>query len=271
MIKQANRNTIEDGGAPTTTRAPLRAMQVIAALAAQSEGLSLAQLSDQLQLPKTSLFSLLRSLDSGGYIESSGGHHRLGREAYSLASAISRVHAFPVNVHSTLERLHRLCGETVMLAVPGDGWADLVYVDVIEADSWLRFRASVGSRRPLYCTAPGLALLSFSDAATRAHYVNTVELKRYTPDTVSSKRALAQLLATTTARGLAISCGSVEDATGVAAPIFDAAGKVFAAVSLAGLTTRVSRNIDQLSAFSRQAGEQMSRVLGYSGKYPGEH
>ena len=65
----------EDRAAPP--RAPLRVMQVIATLAKHRDGLSLAQLSEALQLPKTSLFSLLRSLESGGYVISESGHHRL--------------------------------------------------------------------------------------------------------------------------------------------------------------------------------------------------
>jgi IclR family KDG regulon transcriptional repressor len=251
-----------------TTRAPLRVMQVVAALAASADGLSLAQLSEQLQVPKTSLFSLLRSLDSGGYIESRGGHHRLGRESYSLAAMISQSHAFPGNLRALLRQLHEACGETVMLAVPGDAWSDLVYVDVIEADSSLRFRANVGARRPLYCTAPGLALLAYAPEETRLRYMEGIEFKRHTPDTVTSKRALAQLLGGIKAQGLAVSSASVEGATGVATPVFDAAGSTVAAVSLAGLSTRISRNLSALSGYSRRAGEEMSRVLGYSGPYP---
>ena len=67
-------------------RAPLRVMQVIAVLARHRDGLSLAELAAALQLPKTSLFSLLRALEGGGYVMSENGHHRLGQETYSLAA-----------------------------------------------------------------------------------------------------------------------------------------------------------------------------------------
>lgn len=243
-------------------------MQVLAALALSDDGLSLAQLSDQLQVPKTSLFSLLRSLDKGGYIDSQNGHHRLGKEAYSLSAMISKGRQFPDNVRSALRTLHEQSMETVMVAVPGDSWSDLVYVDVIESDSWLRFRANIGSRRPLYCTSSGLALLAFAPALPRAKYLESLQLAKFTPGTVSSKRALVQILAQFKVDGVAVSSGSVEGATGISAPFFDGGGNVAGAVSLAGLTPRISRNETALIKYAKNAGEKMSRILGYIGPYP---
>ncbi|MBS0301648.1 MAG: helix-turn-helix domain-containing protein, partial [Proteobacteria bacterium] len=83
-------------------RAPVRVMQVITLLARHRDGLPLAQLAEALQLPKTSLFSLLRSLEAGGYVMSENGHHRLGQETFSLAAMIQRTDAFPGNVRPWL-------------------------------------------------------------------------------------------------------------------------------------------------------------------------
>ena len=243
-------------------------MQVLGALGMSDDGLSLAQLSEQLQVPKTSLFSLLRSLDKGGYIDSQNGHHRLGKEAYSLAAMISKGRKFPDNLRPALRSLHEQSGETVMVAVPGESWSDLVYVDVIESDSWLRFRANIGARRPLYCTAPGLALLAFAPSERRAQYIETVQLTKLTPGTPSSKRALQQLLSKFKVDGAVVSSGSVEGATGISAPFFDDEGNVAGAVSLAGLSPRITRNEAALVQNAKNAGEKMSRILGYIGPYP---
>ena len=61
-------------------RSPLRTVQVLQELAVSATGVQLAVLADRLQLPKTSLFRLLRSLESGGYVTSLNGVHQVGPE-----------------------------------------------------------------------------------------------------------------------------------------------------------------------------------------------
>ena len=250
------------------TLAPLRVMQVIAAIASAEDGLSLGQLCEQLGVPKSSLFSLLRTLHSGGYIESDGGHHRLGEQAYNLAGVISRGRSFPGNLRSTVMQLHNRCGETVMIQVPGESWTEMVCIDVVESNHWLRFKVNVGMRRPLYSTAPGLAMLAFAPREVQQHYVETTQLTRFTPDTVTTRKALLQQLAKARAECVVVSCASVEGATGVSAPIFGPDGEVRATVSIAGLSVRIERNVDKLSGMVRVAAEQMSRVLGFAQAYP---
>lgn len=258
-----------DAGRAALTRAPLRVMQVIAALAGSEGGLSLAQLSERVGVPKSSLFSLLRSLQAGGYIESTNGHHQLGQEAFNLASVISRGRSFPANLRPMLSRLCQQCGETVMLAAPGDAWNDFVYLDVAESDAWLRFKVDFGARRPLYSTAPGLALLAFAPSEARARYIKSVQLKPFTPETVSTRKALINLLEKTRADGVVLSSASHEGVTAIGAPVFNTSGEVVAAVALAGLSTRIQRDQAKLCTEVRRAGEQMSRLLGLTGPYPG--
>ncbi len=250
-------------------RAPVRVMQVITMLAQHRDGLSLAQLSEALQLPKTSLFSLLRSLESGGYVMSESGHHRLGQEAYSLAAMIQRTDAFPGNVRPWLDALHKACQETVMVGVPSKDWTQLIYVDVIEASSWLRYSANVGAHRPLYSTSLGLTMLAFTSTERQRHYIESTRLDAVTHHTITSRTALQQALRQIRAAGCASSSGSIEGATGVSAPVFDGKGQLHAAVGMAGPTARYERDAEHFRALVVQCGEQMSRALGFEGAYPG--
>jgi acyl dehydratase len=107
-------------------------MQVIEALATHQGGMSLTEISSQLKVPMTSLFSLLRSLEDAGFVLSESGHHKLGPEAYRLATLIQRNNQFPANVHSLLKQLQEECGETSVIGVPTDDRMGLVYADVVE-------------------------------------------------------------------------------------------------------------------------------------------
>lgn len=259
----------DDGDRAAPPRAPLRVMQAIAALAQHRDGLSLAQLSEVLQLPKTSLFSLLRSLESGGYVISENGHHRLGQETHSLAALIQRTDGFPGNVRPWLAQLHKACEETVMVGVPAEDWSHLVYVDVIEASSWLRYSANVGAHRPLYSTSLGLTMLAFATPEQQKRYLDATPLAPVTAHTITNRKGLQQAFRRIQADGCACSSGSIEGATGVSAPVFDSHGKLHAAVGMAGPTARYERHVQRFVDLVRQCGAQMSRALGYNGAYPG--
>ena len=266
--KKSASTSVDADPASSTTLAPLRAMRVITALAMSHDGLSLTQLSEQLKVPKTSLFSLLRSLKQGGYIDSNNAYYRLDREAFNLAAIISKRQPFPIRLHPELLMLYQKCQETVCIGVPDESWTNFVYVDVIEADSSFRFVATVGAHRPLYCTSPGLALLAFAPEAVKTRYLESVELKKITPNTITSKRALSTALNKIAIEGVAVSSGSIEGATGIASPIFDEGGGIKATVGLAGVSAKIERNGTAYKALIIQAAENMSRMLGYGGGYP---
>ena len=261
-----------EGDPASMTRAPLRVMQVILALADRKEGLTLNALSEQMEVPKTSLFNLLRTLQSADYIENEHGLYRLGRSTYQLASIISKAHAFPDNVRPVFERLARECRQTVMLGVPGERWMDLVYVDVIQATDWLSFRVKVGAHRPMYSTAGGMALLAFSAPARREKYLAEATLDPLTDKTITTRGDLEIALAEFRRQGYALGEGSVEGATGLSTPIFDVTGEIVAAVVMAGVSSAIHKELERHVGLLKRCAEEMSRILGYIGAWPpGEH
>lgn len=245
------------------TMAPQRVMRIIEALAESREGLTLTQLCAQTQLPKTSLFSLLRSLAEGSYVISEGKNHRLGPETYRIAAMIYKADRFPGNVHLMLEDLQKASGETVMLGMPADDWMSLVYVDVVESSSWLRFSANIGAHRPLYSTSIGKVLLAYADETVRDHYLDNTELVRLTAHTAVTRKALLKELADIRHNGHIISRGSVESATGISAPVFDGNGRLLAAVATAGPSERFERQKDHLLKLVCDCAARMSAKLGY--------
>src|SRR3546814_18247464 len=74
MPQTATRSKTEE-----TTRSPLRTVQILHELALNPAGASLADLSVRLELPKTSLFRLLKTLEAGGYVAAHNAAYTLGR------------------------------------------------------------------------------------------------------------------------------------------------------------------------------------------------
>lgn len=255
-------------GSPNTL-APLRVMHAVRALASAPEGLSLAQLSTELGVPKSSLLSLLRTLASGGFVEASDAAWRLGQESFALGTLITRSRPFPDNVRPLLADLQRACEQTVLLTVPSEDWQDIVYVDLIESQQMLRFKVAVGSRDPIYCTALGLAMLAFAPAPARDHYVRTVRLVPRTRGTITSRDELQRFVRSVRSKAISIHSGINENVTAIAAPVFSSAGNVVAAVGLAGISADIKRGQDALVQQVRETGAAMSYRLGCS-DYPPE-
>ncbi len=261
MPKEISQPSDDQRLAPTM--APQRVMRIIEALSESREGLTLTQLCAKTQLPKTSLFSLLRSLADGNYVISEGKSHRLGPDTYRIAAAIYKADRFPGNVRPLLEALQKASGETVMLGVPAEDWMALVYIDVIESTSWLRFSANVGAHRPLYSTSVGKVLLAYADEDVRDHYLDNTPLLPHTAYTVVTRKALLKELATIRKNGSVVSRGSVEGATGIAAPVLNGEGRLVAAVATAGLTERFERQREHLLGLVCGCADAMSAKLGH--------
>lgn len=252
-------------------RAPHRAMLVIEHLASARDGLSLAALSTALDLPKTSLLQLLRALEGNGYVLRQGASYLLGPASFRMGALItsnnSAIGASRAVLHELLER----SGESVLL---GEITADRrfgVYTERLESPHAIRFAPAVGEQRPLYCTGLGKAILAFSGRQWAAEYIRTLKLERFTKHTVASKSALVEELAKIRQRGVAVSIeGMIEGGAAVAAPVFDAGGELRACVVIAAPAARLRARSAELQRLARLAGERLSSVLGFVGRYPGK-
>lgn len=249
-------------------RSALRVMDILHAIAAAPEGLTLARLSEQLKLPKTSVFSLLKALEGGRYVHAADGRYTLGAQALKLGASLGQAAAFPKNARPVLEWLATETGETVLLGELSEEGHEISYLDVIESDKPLRFAVRIGNRRPLYCTAAGKAMLAFMAKAPQAKYLAQTKFVKFTYDT-SSKEELAAMLPGIRRRGVVVDAnGIIDGATGIASACFDDQGRAVCSVTVAGPTTRMIPVRKQVEKLTLQAAEQISQILGYRGAYP---
>src|SRR4051812_21258378 len=118
-IKKADRaGATERPQAPAAgPRSLARLLGLFDAVAASTEGLTLAKLSVALGAPKSSLLMLLRPLVRSDYLIHEDGRYRLGTAAFRLASTIQATRSLPRLMRPYLEKLVAASGETAYLAV----------------------------------------------------------------------------------------------------------------------------------------------------------
>jgi DNA-binding IclR family transcriptional regulator len=250
-------------------RSPLRTVQVLHELAISATGVPLAVLAVRLQLPKTSLFRLLRSLESGGYVNSFNGIHHVGPETLKLGGAIVQNREFPNCARPAMQWLATQSSETIVLGTMDEGETEVVYTEVIEGTNPLRFITKAGNIKPPYCSASGLSILAYLPPAEKQRYLDKVEFIQYAPKTISDIAMLKRKLKDIRASGVAVSeDGMFDGVYSVAAPVVNAAGAVRAGVSISAPSTRGLKQEQTFASLVSKAGLEISRVLGYTGAYP---
>jgi len=149
---------------------------------------------------------------------------RLYRLARPRSEIIETINPF-------LNRLSELTGQTGYLAMLDGDRA--ILLEVVPGHNVVSVRHYVGQLEPLYCTAVGKALLATLPPAERNAIVATLELKKHTPSTISSKKELLAQLAGVRDTGIAFDeCEWREEIACIGAPILDETGYPVAAVGL---------------------------------------
>jgi DNA-binding IclR family transcriptional regulator len=244
-----------------------RVIHILEALCASPTPVSLANLSRALEAPKSSIAALLRGLAAADFVIASEGAYRLGPSAFGLGSALAearrRLQSSDL-IRDGMRRLLDRSGETVLFAVRDAGGEMLTYVDVIESRSSVRFAASAGDRRPLYCTAGGRALLAALPEKDLRRYLERLKPRKLTAHTETNKRALAEAIeaARTTGVGQTVEQAS-DGVTGTAAVIRDGAGTVIGALVVAAPSSRLQDRRAELVSLVLEEAATVSRSLGY--------
>lgn len=250
-------------------RAIARVLRVIEVLAVEAGRRSLAELSVAMEVPKSSLFAILKGLEQEGYVTLDKDLYAIGPKAFRLADAIRGGRTLAQRVRPVLESMGAATGETVILATLAADRANVEYTVVVESDSWLRFSVSAGTRRPLNSGASGHAVLAWMPPSERDRYVAAERFERFTPNTVASATALRKVIARARRAGAAMTVdGTVTGATGIAAPYFDRNGNVAGSILIAAPTARVAGREQEITNAARRGAEAVSRLLSYAGAYP---
>jgi len=253
-----------DADADAGPRSLIRTLRLVEHLAHATSGLSLAALSGELELPKSSLLGLLRSLCAHGYAAHTEGGYVLGPSAFRLAVAIMPTMSLSRAAGPVMRRLVERSGETALIAVLDREAANAVYVDKVESTQSIRYSVSIGSRRPLHGSAAGRVLLAHADAEFIESFLRGAPFPRLTPQTVTSGGALRALLPRIREQGVALTVGEVStDVAGFAAPILDHRGQVVAALVMAAPASRAGDDPAEHAQMVRAAAREISLNLGH--------
>jgi IclR family acetate operon transcriptional repressor len=240
-----------------------RGLAVLEFLASTPGGATLTALSAALHLPAPTAHRLLATLEDADYVQAGeDGRYRVGVRAFRVGTAFLEHRNLIAEAIPRLERLMETSGETANLAVIEHGAA--VFVAQAPCRELMRMNARLGARAPLHASGVGKAMLAAMPPREADELIGRGALAIYTDHTLVTRAALAAALAQSAERGYAID--DEEHALGlrcVAAAIVDEAGRPWAALSIAGPTSRLTRErLPELGERVRAAARDVTLALG---------
>jgi DNA-binding IclR family transcriptional regulator len=207
-----------------------RAVRILAAFGPDEPALTVTQLSVRAGLHTATASRLIHQLEAEGLLTRDADHRvRIGVRLWELASRAAPTRGLRETALPFLEDLHAVVGHHAQLAIL-DGM-DVLFVERLSAPDAVINYTRVAGRLPPHVSSSGLVLLANAPGELRERVLSG-PLPAYTDKTITDPARLRRVLAEVRQQGFALNPGHVHpQATGVAVPVRDAAGRVVAAVS----------------------------------------
>ena len=242
-----------------------RALAMLEAVAHEPEGLSNAEISRRLEIPKSSASYILRTLEKQGYLHRDGenGKYRVGLKILSLSrGALSGIDvrevALPIMRH-LVEKTNLTCHLAIL-----DG-PEAVYIEKVEPTGFIRMDTWVGRRMRVHATSVGKALTAHIPQEQLEKILAERAMERRTPKTICTLPRLLKELEKVRSQGYAVD--DEENNLGarcVGAPIFNQQGKIEASLGLSGTIHQVNeQTMPRILEHLKDAARHISMQLGY--------
>ncbi len=240
-------------------RAMTRVLDLLALLAAKQDGMSLAELSVAMSVPKSTLVDTLRGLGDLQYLSCQEGRYRLGPIAYHFASRILSNWSAPEMIRIQVRQLASETKESVGFALADWEIGQVFYTEAINSPQPVRYSMQAGLRAPLYASAAGRVLLAFAEPSLVEAYLARAHLKKLTKGTRTDPGAIRDHLHQIREQGYCASFGEMlSDTAAIAVPIQGPQGDNLGAMMLAAPLDRMKLNFDRLLAAILAAGKRAS-------------
>lgn len=220
-----------------------RTLDFFEAFANVREPMNLSDLAKTLEMPMSSCFALVHTLESRGYVyklKLRSGIYPTKR-LLKVAQIVAAHDPILDRVEPILSALQDAAGETVLFSKrQGD---QMIYLDVFESHQSIRYNARVGEFKTLHASCCGKALLGAISIEEFDKILSRLKLPRFTAATITSRKALKAEVAMSRQRGwYSNTSESVSDLIGLAVPV-SLDGEIYI-ISLAGPVQRMSPKVD---------------------------
>lgn len=170
--------------ADTINRTLARGLSVLELLSEHPGGLELNQIARHMDLPKSTAFNLVHTLQALNYLrfQQENARYYLALRMFEVgSSAINHLDISAV-MRQYMNEIFTELNETVHCGLFAG--SDILYIDKLESTRSIRMTSHVGVRMPLYCTAMGKAILGALRDDQIDQLFSAVQFTQFTKNTV---------------------------------------------------------------------------------------
>jgi DNA-binding IclR family transcriptional regulator len=243
-----------------------RAVTLLNAFSVDEPEIGVGELSRRVNLPKSTVYRLLSSLEENGLIRQNPetGLYALGVELISLSNRVLAFADLQRAARPHLRALADALQETVNLSIL-DGDQVFNLEQFVAGDRLVMRVGWVGRRMPAHAVSSGRAILAYLPE----HEIESIlskELHAYTPHTVTNPEEIRSELARIRSQNYSAIFEELEIGLhAVSAPIHDHRGWVIASVSVSGPAYRLPRNrIHEIAPMVVETADCVAYELGFS-------
>ncbi|OLF51056.1 IclR family transcriptional regulator [Pseudomonas chlororaphis] len=242
-----------------------RGLLLLCEFSRRNRTLTAPELARRLALPRSTIFRLLTTLETMGFVTRSGNEYRLGMSVLRLGFEYLASLELTELGQPLLARLCDRLNYPSNLVVR-DG-RSIVYVAKVSPPSVFSNAVNVGTRLPAHATVLGRILLEDLSLAELRELYPEEHLEQHSHSTPKTVLELFDMVQADRQRGFVSGEGFFESAIStVAAPVRDQSGRIAAALGVTIPTTQIGHvNFEELLSQVRRSADELSRLLNYNG------
>lgn len=239
-----------------------KVVQILEQLDQAPGGLLLREIVSRTNINKSTAYRFLSHLETVGYVfRDADGYYLVGPRLAKLGAGSTYQVTLGRASAGVLEKLRAETGESVNLAVLDRN--EILYLSVFESLHTFRMVSEVGTRRALYCTALGKAILAYLPSAQQKKIIAATSFHKFTPQTIGCEEDLNRDLVRIHKRGYAIDDEeAVVGARCIAVAILNGDHKVIGGISVSGPVVRVAKKqVVEFAEKLRAAASEIAQRL----------
>jgi len=242
-----------------------KGIKLLEVLADTGRAMGVSELSRALGLDKSTVYRLLATLKSRGYVEQDPETRKytIGPRMIAVSSRILGNNDVYLQARPVMKKLLQETRETVHLAMLMEN--QVVYIAQEISPEVVSVNTEIGQREPVYCTAVGKALVAFLPEEELEAVICRLDFQPYTPRTITDPDRFRAHCQQIRAQGYAVDDEELYPGVRcIAAPIRGHDGSVLASLGISGPTTRLqSEVISRLGRIVMKYAQEVSGRLGY--------
>ncbi|MBI9047956.1 MAG: IclR family transcriptional regulator [Anaerolineaceae bacterium] len=227
--------------------------------------LGVREIARKIGLPASTTGRILVDMKASGLLgqNSDNQMYLLGGRLLSWAGVYTATLDVRIIAMPSMHKLHQSTDETISLYILEGN--ERLCVERMESTHNVRIVARIGRHLPLYAGSAGRVFLAHLSEDRRDQILDETEFILLTPNTIPNRKKLLEEVSKTRKKGFSVSNGEwLQEASGIAAPIFDQSREIAAAISISGPTQRFTpENIKIYSEKLLNAAGEISANMGY--------